>query len=243
MKSFEDYCSVLGVDVNVTREQLKKAYRDLVRIWHPDRFANDPRLQEKADAKLKEINDAYKQLQVLLATSRRSQQQRADTHPKTAEKNRTGRQHSASTGSPNQKSTPRSSAAYEPGLKVRHWLASLQSKVAVLAIVALLALVVGLLFFTANLRQDVLGRMKESRDSAAKLLALHEEEQMTLQKKYELRRELYLRGQIAKAELTEAEQALTDAILRVYEDRRRLAEADRAIEQQSATLQSGHATQ
>jgi len=71
--------------------------------------------------------------------------------------------------------------------------------------------------------------MKESRDSAAKLLALHEEEQMTLQKKYELRRELYLRGRIAKADLTEAERALTDAIVRVYEDRRRLAEADRAI--------------
>jgi len=243
MKSFEDYCAVLGVDVNVTREQLKQAYRDLVRIWHPDRFANDPRLQEKADAKLKEINDAYKQLQVLLATSRQSQQQRADTHLKTAEKNRTGRQHSASTGPPKQKSTPTSSAAYEPGVKVRHWLTSLQSKIAVLAIVTLLALVVGLLFFTASLRQDVLGRMKQSRDSAAKLLALHEEEQMTLQKKYELRRELYLRGQIAKADLTEAERALTDAILRVYEDRRRLAEADRAIEQQSVTLQSGPATQ
>jgi hypothetical protein len=41
---------------------LKAAHRDLTKVWHPDRFLHDPRLQEKAQEKLKEINEAYEQL-------------------------------------------------------------------------------------------------------------------------------------------------------------------------------------
>lgn len=39
--------------------ELKAAHRDLAKVWHPDRFQHDPRLQEKAQEKLKEINEAY----------------------------------------------------------------------------------------------------------------------------------------------------------------------------------------
>ena len=53
---------VLGVRPGVSSQELKTAYRDLTKVWHPDRFAHDPRLQEKAQEKLKEINDAYEQL-------------------------------------------------------------------------------------------------------------------------------------------------------------------------------------
>src|ERR1700751_883607 len=70
MKSLDAYRSVLGVDANITPEQLKQAYRDLVKIWHPDRFAHDTRLQLKAEAKLKEINEAYKQLRALIDRQR-----------------------------------------------------------------------------------------------------------------------------------------------------------------------------
>src|SRR6185312_4879109 len=38
---------------------MKSAHRDLAKVWHPDRFLHDPRLQEKAQEKLKEINEAY----------------------------------------------------------------------------------------------------------------------------------------------------------------------------------------
>lgn len=44
-------------------EELKKAYRDLVKVWHPDRFGGNPGLQRKAQEKLKEINLAYERLQ------------------------------------------------------------------------------------------------------------------------------------------------------------------------------------
>jgi hypothetical protein len=53
---------VLGVKPGVSDRELKAAHRDLAKVWHPDRFLNDPRLQEKAQEKLKEINAAYEQL-------------------------------------------------------------------------------------------------------------------------------------------------------------------------------------
>jgi hypothetical protein len=53
---------VLGVKPGVSPRELKLAHRDLAKVWHPDRFQHDPRLQEKAQQKLKEINQAYEQL-------------------------------------------------------------------------------------------------------------------------------------------------------------------------------------
>jgi hypothetical protein len=53
---------VLGVKPGVSDGELKAAHRDLAKVWHPDRFLHDPRLQEKAQEKLKEINEAYEQL-------------------------------------------------------------------------------------------------------------------------------------------------------------------------------------
>ena len=50
---------LLGVKPGVSIKELKAAQRDLAKVWHPDRFQHDPRLQEKAQEKLKEINEAY----------------------------------------------------------------------------------------------------------------------------------------------------------------------------------------
>jgi len=49
--------------------EVKAAYRDLVKVWHPDRFPHDPRLQHKAEEKLKELNTAYHHLQSFYARS------------------------------------------------------------------------------------------------------------------------------------------------------------------------------
>ena len=38
-------------------------------MWHPDRFLNNPRLQQKADEKMKEINQAYEILKDLPSRS------------------------------------------------------------------------------------------------------------------------------------------------------------------------------
>ena len=50
---------LLGVKPGVSSRELKAAHRDLAKVWHPDRFVHDPRLQEKAQERLKEINEAY----------------------------------------------------------------------------------------------------------------------------------------------------------------------------------------
>ena len=49
---------VLGVRPDDDEETIKKAYRTLVKKYHPDRYANSP-LAEEASEKLKEINLAY----------------------------------------------------------------------------------------------------------------------------------------------------------------------------------------
>ena len=59
MKSIESHYKVLGLEPGVPFEKVKIAYKDLVAVWHPNRFTNNSRLQEKAQEKLKEINAAY----------------------------------------------------------------------------------------------------------------------------------------------------------------------------------------
>ena len=50
----------LGLQKGATKTEIKQAYRDLAKIWHPDRLSpDDERLRRKAEAKLKEINEAY----------------------------------------------------------------------------------------------------------------------------------------------------------------------------------------
>ena len=46
-----------------TEAQLKQAYHDLVQVWHPDKHSHNERLRNKADEKMKEINQAYEVLQ------------------------------------------------------------------------------------------------------------------------------------------------------------------------------------
>ena len=65
MKNKDLYYKILELESNATPDQIKQAYKDLARVWHPDRFLNDPKLQEKAQEKLKEINIAYQQLSSL----------------------------------------------------------------------------------------------------------------------------------------------------------------------------------
>lgn len=62
MDDYSKCFQTLGLEANSSPEQVKKAYRDLVQVWHPDRFSHDERLRLIAQEKLKEINGAYELL-------------------------------------------------------------------------------------------------------------------------------------------------------------------------------------
>ena len=49
---------VLGVPENASDEQIKQAYRDLAKKYHPDNYSDSP-LSDLAEEKMKEINEAY----------------------------------------------------------------------------------------------------------------------------------------------------------------------------------------
>ena len=62
MKDLSQYYAILEPQEAANEPEVRKAYRDLIKIWHPDRFAHDPALQRKAEEKTKNINKTYKQL-------------------------------------------------------------------------------------------------------------------------------------------------------------------------------------
>jgi hypothetical protein len=57
---------LLGLQEVHSEEQLRQAYHDMVKVWHPDRFEHDERLRQIAQDKLKEINGAYEFLRAKL---------------------------------------------------------------------------------------------------------------------------------------------------------------------------------
>ena len=56
------HLQVLNLKPSATPQDIKQAYHDLVKVWHPDRFTHDPALAQKAQEKLKEINEAHEAL-------------------------------------------------------------------------------------------------------------------------------------------------------------------------------------
>ena len=57
-----DPYQVLGVPSTATDEEVKKAYRNLARKYHPDNYHDNP-LADLAQERMKEINEAYEEIQ------------------------------------------------------------------------------------------------------------------------------------------------------------------------------------
>lgn len=67
MADINRFYEILEIEPGASLAEIHHAYRDLAFVWHPDRFAHNPRLQEKAQQRLTEINQAYEQLVFFLS--------------------------------------------------------------------------------------------------------------------------------------------------------------------------------
>ncbi|WP_448573937.1 DnaJ domain-containing protein, partial [Trichothermofontia sp.] len=74
------YYAVLELQPGASLTEIKHAYRQLVRTWHPDRFPHDAVLQKQAEAKLKVINEAYEQLRTYQSPEPEPTSPRPQTH-------------------------------------------------------------------------------------------------------------------------------------------------------------------
>lgn len=64
--SEKDPYQVLGVSRDASDEEIKKAYRKLVRKYHPDKYQNSD-LADLASEKMKEVNAAYEEIEKMRA--------------------------------------------------------------------------------------------------------------------------------------------------------------------------------
>lgn len=53
---------VLGIKQDATDIEVKNAYRQLARKYHPDNFSNDSDMAKLAEERMKEINEAYDEI-------------------------------------------------------------------------------------------------------------------------------------------------------------------------------------
>ena len=58
-----DPYSVLGIGKDASDEEVKSAYRNLARKYHPDNYDDDNPLKELAKEKMQQINEAYDEIQ------------------------------------------------------------------------------------------------------------------------------------------------------------------------------------
>ena len=57
-RNMDNPYEVLGIREGASDEEIKAAYKELVKKYHPDRYQNNP-LADLAEEKLREVNEAY----------------------------------------------------------------------------------------------------------------------------------------------------------------------------------------
>ena len=79
-KTGMDPYKVLGVTPQTSDDDVKRAYRELARKYHPDNYAGNP-LADLAETRMKEINEAYDMIMNARSKSREVLRDTADGLP------------------------------------------------------------------------------------------------------------------------------------------------------------------
>jgi hypothetical protein len=121
MDKRSEYLSTLGLPPNASWDEVAQAYKDLMRVWHPDRFQSDERLRKKAEEQAQRINHAMGELKKLGKEGFEHSHVKPSPTPKaTASRPRTnGTAHSSSQG-------PRPGAQFAQASYTNHSIAPLQ---------------------------------------------------------------------------------------------------------------------
>ncbi|TAN41958.1 MAG: J domain-containing protein [Nitrospirae bacterium] len=69
MSDISKHYATLGLELGASPTEIKEAYRDLVKVWHPDKHIHDEKLHPKAQKKLQQINKAYEEIQKYLTNN------------------------------------------------------------------------------------------------------------------------------------------------------------------------------
>ncbi len=91
-------------------KDVKQAYREMAKVWHPDRFPNDSKLHAKAQEKLKQINLAYEKLQDFFKNPEAYQSNTDDSEEPEVEQDETEADFEKGTAKEEKKSSPNTSS-------------------------------------------------------------------------------------------------------------------------------------
>lgn len=89
--NIKECCRILGITPDTSINEMHQAYRDLVLVWHPDKYVNNPRLRDKAEKQLKQINMAYDMLIQFLSDREQTSQELEHEEPEERQRQDQGR--------------------------------------------------------------------------------------------------------------------------------------------------------
>jgi hypothetical protein len=76
--TLEQAFQILEVPPTATWDEVRQAYREMVKVWHPDRFHDDAKFQARATKKAQDINAAYQILEQHFQSPPPASSQKAD---------------------------------------------------------------------------------------------------------------------------------------------------------------------
>ena len=78
--TLRQYYETLELPVTAGRTEVRQSFKDLLRVWHPDRFGDDPRLRLKAETKTREIICAYEGIMTKIVEAERRASEKPPVH-------------------------------------------------------------------------------------------------------------------------------------------------------------------